>query len=67
MQGGVIAGSEENTQPSPTDLKPGSMISLMLVRGDLNLNIDCTVTLRQGNDLYACGHQVLAEGPAHPL
>ncbi len=40
------------------------MISLLLVRGDLNLNIDCTVTFRQGNNLYACGHQVLAEGPA---
>jgi hypothetical protein len=64
MQGGVIAGSAQDTPPSPTDLQPGSMISLMLVRGDLNLNIDCTVTLRQGNSLYACGHQVLAEGPA---
>jgi hypothetical protein len=64
MQGGVISGSEQNTRPSPTDLQPGSMISLMLVRGDLDLNIDCTVTYRQGNNLYACGHQVLAEGPA---
>ncbi len=64
MQGGVISGGAQNTPPSPTDLEPGSMISLLLVRGDLDLNIDCTVTLRQGNDLYACGHQVLAEGPA---
>jgi hypothetical protein len=64
MQGGMISGSEQNTPPSPTDLEPGSMISLLLVRGDLNLNIDCTVTFRQGNSLYACGHQVLAEGPA---
>jgi len=64
MEGGVISGSEQNVQRSPTDLEPGSMISLLLVRGDLDLNIDCTVTLRQGNNLYACGHQVLAEGPA---
>ena len=64
MQGGVISGSAQNTPPSPTDLEPGSMISLLLVRGDLNLNIDCTVTYRQGNNLYACGHQVLAAGPA---
>jgi len=64
MQGGVISGSAQNTPPSPTDLEPGSMISLLLVRGDLDLNIDCTVTYRQGNNLYACGHQVLAEGPA---
>ena len=64
MQGGVISGSEQDTPPSPTDLEPGSMISLLLVRGDLDMNIDCTVTYRQGNNLYACGHQVLAEGPA---
>jgi hypothetical protein len=64
VEGGVISGSAENTPPSSTDLEPGSMISLMLVRGDLDLNIDCTVTLRQGDNLYACGHQVLAKGPA---
>ncbi len=64
MQGGMVSGGEQNTPPSPTDLQPGSMISLLLVRGDLDLNIDCTVTFRQGNNLYACGHQVLAEGPA---
>jgi hypothetical protein len=64
MQGGVISGSAQNTPPSPTDLEPGSMISLLLVRGDLDLNIDCTVTYRQGNNLYACGHQVLAVGTA---
>lgn len=63
-EGGMISGSAENLPPSPTDLQPGSMISLMLVRGDLDMNIDCTVTYRQGNNLYACGHQVLAEGPA---
>ena len=62
--GGVISAGEQNTPPSPTDLMPGSMISLLLVRGDMDLNIDCTVTFRQGNNLYACGHQVLAEGPA---
>jgi len=64
MQGGAISGNTQNMPPSPTDLEPGSMISLLLVKGDLNLNIDCTVTFRQGNNLYACGHQVLAEGPA---
>lgn len=63
-EGGVISGGEESLPPSPSDLEPGSMISLLLVRGDLNMNIDCTVTMRQGNNLYACGHQVLAEGPA---
>jgi hypothetical protein len=40
------------------------MISMLLVRGDLNLSADCTVTYRQGNDLYACGHRLLSVGPA---
>jgi hypothetical protein len=64
ISGGVISGSPQELPHSSTDLQPGSMISLLLVRGDLNMNIDCTVTLRQGNNLYACGHQVLAQGPA---
>jgi hypothetical protein len=64
MQGGVLSGGEENATPSNTDLAPGSMISLLLMRGDLNLNVDCTVTYRQGNNLYACGHRVLSAGPA---
>jgi len=63
-EGGVIAGSGQELPASPTDLQPGSMISLLLVKGDLNMNVDCTVTLRQGDKLYACGHQVLAQGPA---
>ena len=63
MLGGALSGGESST-PVKAELDPGSMISLLLVRGDLNLNVDCTVTYRQGNNLYACGHQVLSVGPA---
>jgi hypothetical protein len=63
MMGGALSGGENST-PVKAELEPGSMISLLLVRGDLNLNADCTVTYRQGNDLYACGHRVLLVGPA---
>ena len=52
--------SEAASQP----IQPGSMISLVLMRGDLNLTADCTVTYRQGDNLYACGHQILAVGEA---
>ena len=62
MMGGALSGGESST-PVKSDLDPGSMISLLLVRGDLNLSADCTVTYRQGNNLYACGHRVLAVGP----
>lgn len=59
MPGGALG----DDTPIKGDLAPGSMISLLLMRGDLDLNIDCTVTYRQGNNLYACGHRVLLAGP----
>ncbi len=65
MQGAVLSGSgNEDETISKTDLEPGSMISLLLVRGDLNLNVDCTITYRKGDSLYACGHRFLMVGPA---
>ena len=63
MQGASLAAGEDKSA-SKLDLQPGSMISLLLVRGDLNLNVDCTVTLRKGDSLYACGHRFLLVGPA---
>jgi hypothetical protein len=63
MMGGSLSAGETSTSAKP-DLGPGSMISLELVRGDLNLNADCTVTYRQGNNLYACGHRALSLGPS---
>jgi hypothetical protein len=62
MMGGVLSGGESST-PVKAELDPGSMVSLLLVRGDLNVNVDCTVTYRQGDNLYACGHQFLSAGP----
>jgi hypothetical protein len=47
-----------------SQVMPGSMISLQLVRGDLNLEAGCTVTYRQGNNIYACGHPILLMGPS---
>ena len=68
MAGGILSGSgpEESSKTSPeagAAIEPGSMVSLFLVRGDLNLNADCTVTYRQGDHIYACGHQLLVAGP----
>jgi len=62
MMGGALSGGESST-PVKGELEPGSMISLLLIQGDLNVNADCTVTLRQGNNLYACGHRFLSVGP----
>ena len=62
MQGAALSSSEA-MPPDPKGPEPGTMVSLSLVRGDLNLNVDCTVTYRKGNDLYACGHQFMMVGP----
>lgn len=54
----------DNTPAATASITPGTMISLVLVRGDLNLTADCTVTYRHGNQIYACGHPIFSLGPA---
>lgn len=56
------------------NVQPGQMVSLLFVSGDFNLAADCTVTYREGDRIYACGHQVFQIGqtdipfaPAHVL
>jgi hypothetical protein len=43
-------------------LEPGSMISVQLVSGDLNMGADGTVTHLDGNRVYAFGHRFLSLG-----
>jgi SpoIVB peptidase S55 len=62
VQGAGLSSSEV-MPANPKGPEPGTMVSLSLVRGDLNLNVDCTVTYRKGNDIYACGHRFLMVGP----
>ena len=55
------AGSVTNDkQPEP--LVPGSAISAILVRGDLNIAATCTVTYMDPQRLLACGHPLLQYG-----
>jgi hypothetical protein len=68
VAGGMISGSlprpqQEGATTAGMDVKPGQMISMLLASGDLNLNVDCTVTYRDANNIYACGHQVFSTGP----
>lgn len=66
FSGGGASGEEGQQTASGRGNKitPGSMIDLMLVQGDLNLNVGCTVTYLRGNQLYACGHPVFTLGAA---
>ncbi|HEV2424736.1 MAG TPA: SpoIVB peptidase S55 domain-containing protein [Terriglobia bacterium] len=83
LAGGALTGAPSgNTSagawpPSAAELdkvQPGQMISMLFMSGDFNLAADCTVTLREGDRVYACGHQVFQLGqtdipfaPAHVL
>ena len=47
---------------NPADLKPGAMISVQLLSGDMSVGADGTVTHIEGNRIYAFGHRFLAAG-----
>ena len=55
------AGSvSDSKQPEP--LEPGSAVSAVLVRGDMNIAATCTVTYMDPKRLLACGHPILQSG-----
>ena len=60
-------GSADITPLAPADANtfvPGSSISVQLVRGDYSLAAAGTVTLRDGDRIYAFGHPFLSLGSA---
>lgn len=63
---GGIAGSaaprESDRLGKPSDLKPGDMISVQLLRGDLEVAAQGTVTYIHGRHVYAFGHRFLGAG-----
>jgi hypothetical protein len=65
-QQGVSAGSPVSQQAAgarmPVDAVPGSMISVSLLNGDMNVDADGTVTYVDGNRIYAFGHRFLDAG-----
>ncbi len=59
MQQGV-SGNQPGAPTSP--LRPGDMISVQLLRGDISAGADGTVTHLDGSKLYAFGHRFLGGG-----
>jgi hypothetical protein len=57
---GVGSVSPNTRQPEP--LEPGSAVSAILVRGDMDIAATCTVTYMDANRLLACGHPLLNFG-----
>jgi SpoIVB peptidase S55 len=55
------AGSISN-QKQPEPLEPGSAVSAVLVRGDMDIEATCSVTYVDPQKLLACGHPLLQFG-----
>ena len=62
-QGLGVGGSLTETMGKPADLHPGSMISVQLMSGDLNVGADGTLTYIDGTHVYGFGHRFLGTGP----
>jgi hypothetical protein len=57
MAGGTAAPSSEDAQ-----LKPGDMVGVELIRGDLSITPGCTVTTVDHGKVLACGHPIFSFG-----
>jgi hypothetical protein len=55
------AGSASN-EKQPEPIIPGSAVSAILVRGDMDVAATCTVTYLDASHLLACGHPLLQYG-----
>jgi hypothetical protein len=60
--GGNAAGGGSEPFGDPKRIQPGSMISVQLMQGDMNVGADGTVTYVDGDQIYAFGHRFLAMG-----
>lgn len=58
---GIGGSSSEEKQPEP--IEPGSAVSALLMRGDLQIAATCTVTYVDPKQLLACGHPITQFGP----
>lgn len=61
-QGVSLGGAPQSQMGDPSKLKPGSMISVELMMGDMSVGADGTLTAIDGNEVYAFGHRFLAIG-----
>ncbi len=56
-------GGTADARPDDRDIKPGDMVSAVLMDGDLSLNASCTVTAIVDGRVYVCGHPLFGFGP----
>ena len=56
-QGGSI-----DARPDDANIRPGDMVSAVLLEGDMSLNASCTVTAIVDGRVYVCGHPLFGFG-----
>ncbi len=55
-------GGMDTSRRQPEPLEPGSVVSAVLVEGDLSVTGTCTVSYVQADKLLACGHPLTQSG-----
>ena len=62
---GMVAaqGGTAEAKSDDKEVRPGDMVSMVLVKGDLSIQASCTVTRRVGDTIYVCGHPIFGFGP----
>jgi len=58
----VMGAGSVSDAKQPEPLEPGSAVSAILVRGDMNIAATCTVTYMDAQHLLACGHPLMQFG-----
>ncbi|HEV2488569.1 MAG TPA: hypothetical protein VGT03_02080 [Candidatus Acidoferrales bacterium] len=58
----LMAGGTSPPSPDDANLKPGDMVGMDLVSGDLSLSAGCTVTAIIKGQIFICGHPITAFG-----
>jgi hypothetical protein len=55
-------GGSADARPDDRDIKPGDMVSAVLMEGDLSMSASCTVTTIVDGRVYVCGHPLFGFG-----
>jgi hypothetical protein len=58
----MMAGGTAALSPEDAQLKPGDMVGVELIRGDLSITPGCTVTAVDHGKILACGHPIFSFG-----
>ncbi len=58
----IMAGGTAAPSPQDAQLKPGDMVGVELIRGDLSITPGCTVTAVDHGKILACGHPIFSFG-----